>query len=84
MLLMMLAYRRWVILHCLHDLPNAVGADHLGHRSNRERLAWLGKDHGAREADQLAHHGINMHTLGLPLSMKYGRQSTEGYAHGSR
>ena len=36
-----------VILHCLHDLPVAIGADDLGHGSDHEDLAWLEKFHGA-------------------------------------
>ena len=74
-----------MILHRLHDFLDAVGADDLGHRFDHEGLTWLGKDHGAQEADHLARHGINTLPLpSAPLSMKYGRQSTEGYAHGSR
>ena len=51
-----------MILHRLHDFLNAVGIDDLGHRSDREGLTWLGKDHGPREADHLDRHGISTHT----------------------
>ena len=54
-----------VILHCLHDFLDAVGADDLGHRSDHEGLTWLEKDHGAREADHLTHYGISTHTTYL-------------------
>ena len=76
-----------MILHRLHDFLDAIGADDLGHRFDCEGLTWLGKDHGAQEADHLARHGISTHTHTLPgasLSMKYGQQSTEEYAHGIR
>ena len=64
-----------MILHRLDNLPVAVGADDPGHRSNREGLTWLGKDHGAREVDHLAHHGINMHT---PYLVRNYRQNLVG------
>ena len=51
-----------VILHHLHDFLDAIDADDLGHRSDHEGLTWLGKDHGAREADHLARDGISTHT----------------------
>ena len=57
--------RRRVILHCLHDFLDAVGADDPGHRSDRKGLTWLEKDNGAREADHLARHGISTRTLYL-------------------
>ena len=54
--------QRRVILHYLHDFLDAVGTDDLGHRSDSEGLTWLGKDHGAQEANHLAHHGISTQT----------------------
>ena len=51
-----------MILHRLHDFLDAVGADDLGHRFDHEGLTWLGKDHGAQEADHLACHEISTHT----------------------
>ena len=51
-----------MILHCLHDLPVAVGADDLGHGSDREDLAWLEGGHGSWEGDHLVRHGFSMHT----------------------
>ena len=51
-----------MILHRLHDFLDAIGADDPGHRSDHEGLTWLEKDHGAREVDHLARHGISTHT----------------------
>ena len=51
-----------VILHRLHDFLDTVGADDVGHGSDHEGLAWLKKDHGAREAYHLARHGISTHS----------------------
>ena len=51
-----------MILHRLHNVLDVVGIDDPGHRSDHEGLTWLGKDHGARDADHLARHGISTHT----------------------
>jgi len=51
-----------VILHRLHDLPVAIGADDPGHGSDREDLAQLGEGHGAREGDHLVRHEFSTHT----------------------
>ena len=64
-----------MILHCLHYFLDTVGADDLGHRSDREGLIWLGKDHGAREADHLARHGISTHT---PYLARHCRRNLVG------
>ena len=62
-----------MILHCLNDFLDAIGTDDPGHRSDHEGLTWLGKDHGAREADHLAHHGISTHT---PYLVRLYRRNT--------
>ena len=49
-------------LHRLHDLPVAVGANDLGHGSDREDLAWLGKGHGAQKGDHLVRHEFSTYT----------------------
>ena len=64
-----------MILHHLHDFLDAVGADDPGHRSDREGLTWLGKDHEAREADHLVQHGISMHT---PYLARHCRRNLVG------
>ena len=51
-----------MILHRLHDLPVAVGADGPDHGSDREDLARLWKGHGARKGDHLVRHGFSTHT----------------------
>jgi hypothetical protein len=70
----------------LHDLALAMGADDPGDGSHHEYLSRLGEDHGAQKAYHLASHGIRVHTpyLARQLSTRYHRQSTKGYAHGSR
>ena len=54
--------QRRVILHRLHDLPVAVGADDLGHGSDREDLSRLRKGHGAQKGDHLVRHEFSTHT----------------------
>ena len=64
-----------MILHHLHDFLDAADADDLGHRSDREGLTWLRKDHGAQEANHLARHGISTHT---PYLMRHCRRNIVG------
>ena len=74
-----------MVLHRLHDLPIAVEADDLGQRSDSEDLARL---KGAMELGKVtiwfAMDSARTPLPGAPLSTKSGRQSTEGYTHGSR
>ena len=49
-------------LHRLHDLPVAVGANDLGHGSDRKDLAQLGKGHRAQKGDHLVRHEFSTHT----------------------
>ena len=51
-----------MILHRLHDLHVAIEVDDLGHGSDHEDLAQLGKGHGAQEGGHLVRHEFNMHT----------------------
>ena len=64
-----------MVLHRLHDLPVAVGADALGHGSYREDLAWLRKGHGAQKMGHLARHGLTTHT---PYLARHYRRNTSG------
>ena len=64
-----------VILHRLHDFLDTVGADDVGHGSDHEGLAWLGKGHGAQKSDHLVGHGISMHT---PYLARHCRRNIVG------
>ena len=61
-----------------------VGASGPGDLADGEREA-VQRSHGTGDDDHLVRLGSSTHPLpGAPLSTKYGRQSTYGYAQGSR